>query len=341
MMKKFVFAFCVVCLLLSCSKKYQQFIPAYEIHPSPGKPDYGSLENWAAHPYKKDPSDSLPLALARDYKLDSSVDVFFIHPTSYTDPSYAFGCNAPVDNATINARTDNKSILYQASIFNSVGRVFAPRYRQANIGCYFMKDSVVATAAFQLAYEDIKEAFEYYMAHYNNGRPIIIAGHSQGTTHAMTLLKEFFDGKPLQDQLVVAYLAGMPVRPDYFSVLKTCTQPDETGCYCSWRTMKTGYISPYMKAENYTAVVTNPLTWNSEQQSASRDSNPGSVLRNFKKIRPHVTNATVHDGVLWSDKPRFFGNIFLFFKNYHVADYNFFYLSIRRNAEQRAKKFEN
>jgi len=105
--------------------------------------------------------------------------------------------------------------------------------------------------------------------------------------------------------------------------------------------MKTGYIAPNVKAENYTAVVTNPLTWNSDQLSASRDSNPGAVLRNFKKIRPHVTNATIHNGVLWSDKPRFFGNIFLVFKNYHIADYNFFYLSIRRNAELRAREFEN
>ena len=340
MCKKVFVVYCVACLLLSCTKNYLQFIPVYNFHSADGKPDYDNLDYWAAHPYKNDPSDSLPSALSGDIKPDSSVDIFFIHPTSYSDRTFPYGYNAPIDNPAINARTDYKSILYQASVFNSVGRIFAPRYRQANFWCYFLKDSAIASTAFQLAYEDIRAAFEYYMAHYNNGRPVIIASHSQGTTHALTLLKEFFDGKPLQKQLVAAYLVGMAVRPDYFSTLKVCSQPDETGCYCSWRTMKTGYLAPFVKAEKYTAVVTNPLTWNAEQPSASRDSNPGAVLTNFKKVKPHVTNATIHEGVLWSDKPKFFGNFFIAFKNYHIGDYNFFYLSIRRNAELRARKYK-
>lgn len=32
----------------------------------------------------------------------------------------------------------------------------------------------------ELAYEDIKCAFEYYMENYNDGRPIVVAGFSQG-----------------------------------------------------------------------------------------------------------------------------------------------------------------
>ncbi|MCW3119872.1 MAG: hypothetical protein JWM28_3954, partial [Chitinophagaceae bacterium] len=227
----------------------------------------------------------------------------------------------------------------QASIFNGAGRVFAPRYRQANYRCYFLEDTAAALAAFKLAYEDVKAAFEYYMANYNAGRPVIIAAHSQGTTHALTLLKEFFDDKPLQRQLVAAYLVGMPLRPDYFSVLKPCSRPDETGCVCSWRTMKTGYLTPFVKNEKYTAIVTNPLTWNTTEPNAPRSANPGSVLRKFKKVKPHITNASIHDGVLWSNKPKFFGNFFIPFKNYHIGDYNFFYLSVRQNAKQRADAF--
>jgi hypothetical protein len=249
------------------------------------------------------------------------------------------GFNAPIDNEEINAKTDHNSILYQASAFNAAGRVFSPRYRQANYWCYFTKDTMAAKAAFQLAYEDVKTAFEYYMTHYNNGRPVIIAGHSQGTTHALTLLKEFFDGKPLQKQLIAAYLVGMPVSPGYFSNLKPCDSPGETGCFCSWRTMKTGYLPDYIKNEKYTAIVTNPLTWTSSQPAALRSTNPGSVLRKFSKIKPRVTNAVIHEGVLWTNKPRFFGNIFLHLKNYHIADYNFFYLSVRENAKQRAEAF--
>ena len=67
--------------------------------------------------------------------------------------------------------------------------------------------------------EDVKNAFEYYLKNENKGRPIIIASHSQGTTHAIRLLKEFFDGKDLSKQLVCAYLVGMGVKKDSYEKL--------------------------------------------------------------------------------------------------------------------------
>ncbi|MCW3120231.1 MAG: hypothetical protein JWM28_4313, partial [Chitinophagaceae bacterium] len=150
MIQKAFVVCCIACILLSCAKNYQQFIPNYSFHSPDGKPDYANLDYWAAHPYKKDPSDSLPRALQHDPKADSSVDIFFIHPTSYADPAYPFGYNGPVDDPTLNAKTDYGSILYQASIFNGTGRVFAPRYRQANYRCYFLEDTTAALAAFKL-----------------------------------------------------------------------------------------------------------------------------------------------------------------------------------------------
>lgn len=326
-------------VFVSCSRGYQQFISSYTFAANNNTPDYANLDYWAAHPYKKDPSDSLPGRLRKDFKPDSAADVFFIYPTSYVDPNFSLGYNAPIDDAAINAKTDYNSILYQASIFNAAGRVFSPRYRQADYWCYFTKDTAAAKTAFEFAYADVKAAFEYYLAHYNNGRPIIIAAHSQGTTHALTLMKEFFDDKPLQKQLVVAYLVGMPVRPDYFSAVKPCDSPGQTGCFCSWRTMETDYLTEYVKNEKYKAIVTNPLTWNIAEPDASRHNNPGSVLRKFSKLKPHVTNASVHEGVLWANKPKFFGNIFLKIKNYHIADYNFYYLSVRNNVRQRLDEF--
>jgi hypothetical protein len=337
--KKLLLLFIIFTYLLSCSKGYHPFVSKYQFHSADGKPDYGNLDYWAANPYKKNLSDSLPDALQKGFRTDSSVDVFFIHPTTYTDSTFPFGLNAPVDNAELNAKTDYTTILNQASIFNGAGRVFAPRYRQANYWCYFPKDSAAALKAFQLAYEDVKTAFEYYLKHYNNGRPIIIAAHSQGTTHAKWLLKEFFDEKPLQKQLVAAYLVGMPIEPDYFSEIRSCDSASQTGCFCSWRTMKTGYVTDFAQHEKFTAVVTNPLTWSKSMPSATRDDNPGSVLLKFNKISPHVTDAIIHQGVLWCDKPRFFGSIFLKTKNYHIADYNLFYLSVRENAKLRAKTF--
>src|SRR5436190_7260276 len=82
-------------------------------------PDYSNMKYWAAHPWKHDPSDSLPKALRKNYTTDSTVDIFFLHPTTYTDREMQLGWNAPIDDSTINHKTDYTTILYQASIFNA------------------------------------------------------------------------------------------------------------------------------------------------------------------------------------------------------------------------------
>ena len=91
-----------------------------------------------------------------------------------------------------------------------------------------------------LLMNDLKTAFQYYLDHYNQGRPIIIASHSQGTTHAERLLKEFFEDKPLKSKLVVAYIIGMAIPKNYFSSLGPCKDSTQTGCFVGWRTYKKG-----------------------------------------------------------------------------------------------------
>jgi len=279
--------------------------------------------------------------LQKNYYQDSTVDIFFLHPTTYGDREMKLGWNAPIDDSAINHKTDYTTILYQASIFNAAGRVFAPRYRQANYFAYFPTDTAKAIAAFDTAYDDVKAAFEYYLAHYNNGRPFIIASHSQGTTHAKRLIKECIEGKPLQNKMVVAYLAGMPVEPDYFNNIPACTNPNQTGCICSWRTFREGHTDSFISKEKFTAIVTNPLTWDINEPVALRSENKGAVLLKFNKIIPHPVNAEVHDGVLWVEKPRFFGNVFYTNKNYHIGDYNLFYINVRENVKERIDSFEN
>lgn len=340
-MKKSLF-FLMMIFLISCSNKYHRFAGNYTFKSNDSKPDYANLNYWAAHPWKHNPSDSVPKPLQEKYHPDSTVDIFFLYPTSYTDTKKPLGWNAPIDNADINAKTDYTSILYQASVFNEAGRVFSPRYRQANLSAYFpitKEDTANAAAAFELAYTDIKTAFEYYLEHYNKGRPIIIASHSQGTTHAKRLLKDYFDGKPLQNKLVAAYIVGIFVEPDLLNKIKPCETPNQTGCICSWRTFKEGYKPGFVEKEKFTAVVTNPLTWDATNPVALRDKNSGSLLYNFNKLDTHVADAKKEGGVLWTRKPKFFGNIFYTSKNYHVADYNFYYLSIRKNVQQRIDAF--
>lgn len=319
----------------SCTPSWKMHLSDY-VHRSSSDtalaPDYSALDFWAAHPSIKDLSDSVPLFLKYNQVFDTSVDVFFIHPTTYTDPSKPFGWNAPVLEKEINAKTDYSSILYQASIFNFTKNVYAPRYRQANLDAYFTTDTVNRMKAFMLAYSDVRSAFEYYLKNFNHGRPIIIASHSQGSTHAKFLLREFFDGKPLQKQLVVSYIVGMPVEPSWFAQLKPCATPEQTGCFCSWRTYKKGYINKFVKSEHFVAIVTNPITWRQDVPFATRNENKGSVLQNFNHLSSKVCGASVHDGVLWVEKPHFFGSVLLTTKNYHIADMNFFYMNIRENA---------
>ncbi len=310
---------------------------AYSFSAVNGLPDYRSLNYWAAHPWKNDPSDRVPKDIKNNYSPDSTVDVFFIHPTTLTsnkDTSW----NARIDDAAINEKTDNSSILYQASVFNESARVFAPRYRQAHLKVFYISE-INARLYFDIAYADIKNAFEYYLEHFNQGRPIIIAAHSQGTLHAGRLLKEYFEGKLLQHKLVCAYIIGLPIREDYFSVLEPCRDSLSTGCFVGWRTFKSGYEPSFVKEEKFKAIVINPLTWTMEEKPVSAIYNLGGVLKKFDKLIPHVVGAQVHKNILWTGKPDIFGKFLLTIKNYHVGDINFFYMNIRQNVKARINAY--
>lgn len=247
--------------------------------------------------------------------------------------------NGPVDDPRLNERTDGSTILYQASIFNGMGRVYAPRYRQAHLYAYFVeRDTAAAHRAFELAYEDVRRAFRYYLEHYNQGRPIVLAAHSQGSTHGIRLVKEFFDGKPLQDQLVAAYLVGMPVLRDAFEQIKPCQTPDQTGCFCSWRTFKMDH-EPKDFPMGPEIAVTNPLSWTTGKELAPKSENLGAVLTHFDRVFPQLANAQVNNGILWTNKPKFPWSFLLTRRNYHVADFNLYYINVRENAKRRTNAY--
>jgi len=303
------------------------------------KPDYSNLNYWAAHPWKWDPSDSVPEPLRKNYIKDSVVDVFFIHPTTLTNFSDE-RWNADIDDSLLNAKTDYSSILYQASVFNEQCRVFSPRYRQAHLKAFYNPDKEKDSAAFEIVYTDIKKSFDYFLQHLNNGRPIIIAAHSQGTLHAGRLLKEYFEGKVLKNRLVCAYIIGMPLPQNYFTELQPCKDSLNTGCFVGWRTYKSGYTDTlFVKKETIKSYVTNPLTWTLTEEYAPPELNTGGVLKNFNKLVPAVVDAQIHGNVLWSSKPKFFGNILLKQKNYHVGDINLYYNNIRSNVKTRIAMF--
>ena len=328
----------VVFLFFSCSNKYRPFQSLYTFKSGDGKPDYRQLDYWAAHPWKQDPSDSVPAGLISSPK-DSIADVFFLHPTTFTKKRDRENLNALIDDDYINAKTDYSTILYQASVFNAQCRIFAPRYRQAHIYNFFKKDKEEAAKAFDLAYEDIRKAFLFYLENWNNKRPIIIASHSQGSLLAERLLKEFFENKALSGQLVAAYIIGWPVPKEYFSSLKICEDSLQTGCICSWRTLRNNFIPPYLKKENGNSYVTNPLNWTTGSTYASRQMNRGSVLTNFNKVYRHTTDARISNGFLYVRKPKFPWSFLFFTRNYHIADINLYYINLRDNIKARIAAF--
>ena len=339
---KKVFLLCipVVMLLIFCQCSAPKPFGAFNSDDVPPPPNYALADFWAALPTTKDMADSLPLSDLEDLQDQALADVFFLHPTTYTKPiKGALQWNAPANHPIINERTDGSTILYQASIFNGAGKVYAPRYRQAHIEVYFTEtDTAAATKALHLAYQDVKAAFEYYLKHYNAGRPIIIASHSQGATHAIRLLKEFFDGQPLMEQLIVAYLVGMPVQKDTFQYIAPCRWPTEVGCFCSWQTYRKGYYPDYQPPQS-PVVATNPILWTINNTYAPRTHNAGSILRNFNKLLLQVSDAQVHDGLLWVSKPKFPGSFLFTTPRYHIIDLNLFYMNIRKNASDRVSAF--
>ena len=329
-----------ILILWGCAPGYSRSIAGYS-HPAAdttGRPDYSRLEYWAAHPDKQDPSDSIPAPLLAGTIKDSSVDVFFVHPTTLTD-GHEREWNADLGDTALNNKTDRTTILFQASVFNEC-RVFAPRYRQAHLRAYYTPDTASARQAFDLAYGDVRAAFQYYLDHYNQGRPIIIASHSQGTTHAERLLKEFFQDRPLHSQLVAAYIIGMAIPRDSFPALPVCADSTATGCLIGWRTYKEGFEPPFVQQEKGSSLVVNPLTWTTTGDEAPRSLNKGAILTNFNKLVPEVVDAQIHDGVLWVHRPHFPGSILIRMNNYHIGDINLFYLNIRENLRTRIRAFK-
>jgi hypothetical protein len=302
--------------------------------PQPPKPDYALMDNWAALPDKKDAADKTPRGL-QNGQAEAKADVFFIHPTSYTGSSGdSFLWNADVRNARINRNTDRGTIRYQASIFNADFRVFAPRYRQAHYFSFQTFYTEDKRKALELAYSDVKNAFLYYLQHYRSGRPFIIASHSQGTIHAHRLLRELVEGKPLQQDFIGAYLPGMPVPADSFNLLLPCKDSTDYGCWTSWRTWRFGY-----EPNSFHATCHNPITWTTDTIFIAKKLHRGAVLRDFRKVRRGICDAKVHKGILWIHRPNFPGSRLIKNPNYHIGDYNLFYMDVRTNASLRLQKF--
>jgi hypothetical protein len=327
-------------LLINCSEKVRVQKQLFDLSMAPPAPDYRNPAHWASLPGKADAADSVPRKSAlTNRQAEAKADVFFIYPTIFHEiHKKKYQWNADVNNEKLNRQIQLTTILNQASVFNGSCKIYSPYYRQAHLAAFHPPFRDEGSKALELAYQDIKTAFEYYLENYNHGRPIIIASHSQGSYHAERLLKEYFDGKELQKQLVAAYLVGKAIKPDAFANIHPTAGPDEVGVWASWNTFEKNYVPENYEQELKGALCTNPLLWNSSPEIASKEMNHGGVALRFT-FAPQLVDAQAHDGILWVNRPNFKGSFLMRTKIWHRADINFFYVNIRENVAGRIDRF--
>ncbi len=299
-------------------------------------PDYSQEKYWAALPTKKDSADAVPYSSGlKDGQADAKADVFFIYPTIYLAGR---DWNADVNDKKLNRRIDKTTIRQQASAFNGSCKVYSPRYRQAVLSS-FRNGSENGKKALDFAYKDVKAAFDYYLKYYNNGRPFIIASHSQGTWQATRLLHEYFEKDSLlRKRLVAAYLIGGWVKKNEFKNIPVCDSAAQTCCVICWNSREWG-----METDKYWGTYlecVNPLTWRSDTLQASVSLNLGSVPYGFKRIDQGIADAKISPtGLLWVHKKNTKG--YRCIPNYHILDYNLFWMNIRENVKLRVDAYLN
>ncbi len=324
----------------SCSSGIHKISRGFSDSPTPPPPDYTRSEHWASLPQKADAADSTPRkANLLNEQASASVDVFFIYPTIFTEkPKNQFIWNADVNDAVLNHEIQVSTILNQASVFNGSAKIYAPYYRQAHLYAFYTSNPADAKKALDLAYEDVKAAFEYYLTHYNQGRPIIIASHSQGSMHGVRLIQDYFDGKELQKQLVTAYLIGRAIKPDVFQTIQPATKAEKIGGWVTWNTVGRNYVPFNYNTYYKGSVCINPLLWSNTETYVSRELNKGGVAFKFT-FAPQLVDAQVQQNMLWVNRPNIRGSWLVKNKSWHRADYNFFYMNIRENVALRVEQF--
>jgi len=326
---KITFSFVVLIVLASCKSVD---IPTFSSQHSPIAPNYQQSSSWAILPNKYPEK----LKQWKTTKDSLNADVFYIYPTLNIEKKDV-RWNVSIEDVVQQEKVVNKAVFFQASAFLNSGKLYVPFYRQAHLRSYSNYNKG-GKKALDLAYTDVKNAFIIYLEKYNNGRPIIIAAHSQGTTHAIRLLKDFFDGKPLHSKLIAAYIPGIAIQKNEFKHISLMASPTETGGFVAWNTFKMNYYPKRYAKLFKGSAVSNPISWNVTKESYRKD-HKGFLFSNGKLYK-QALGVKVADGILWTSLPHFPYRLFVLGKKkYHEGDINLFWEDINKNASLRVKSY--
>ncbi len=335
------------------------FVPSVDIadDPMPAAPNYTDNSGWVVRPDAPSKTSHYRPAGTTSITQVPEADIFFIHPTTYLKRTH---WNAPLDDERTNDAIEGFVVMHQLTPFSPAGQFYMPRYRQATLGA-FMDDSGQGITARDRAYGDVLVAFDHYITHDNDGRPFIIVGHSQGSTHGLKLLRDRISGTSLADRMVAAYLVGWPISMEEdigaLDNIPACAQALQTGCVISWLSFAGGGdISGFQQAfdlevglsgqsrKNSTMLCTNPLNWSVGGETDAK-ANLGAVQMRQEQVPlggpiAALTGAKCGtDGFLYLTTPPQsapWTDYLLGTGNYHVYDFNLFYMNIRNNAAMRA-----
>ena len=295
--------------------------------------DYAAEANWLAMP-------ATP---------DKPVDVFYLYPTAWHKEDEDEPNICAVDNATLR-ETAPEMLRQQASVFEPLANVYAPYYRQADAAyCLGLSHDEEYALLNGVPKADVFAAFDYYLEHENNGRPFILAGHSQGSNMLLYLLDEYMETHPeVYARMVAAYVIGYSVTDDYLAQnphLQFAEAADDTGVVISYNTE-----APGVTADNPVllpgAQVINPISWTRDETPAPAEQSLGSASREDPSVKsPAPADARIDKarGVLVCDNQDVsalapgYGVFPVGF--YHGYDYAFYYYNLRENAGRRIEAY--
>lgn len=242
---------------------------------TPVKNDYSKDETWLCKPGRKDAcaQDLTTTIVSADGKLkeekfqpnpNAPIDCFYVYPTVSLD--------ATANSDMTAGPEEQRVIAAQFARFGSTCRPYAPLYRQVTLTALRAGMSGKPMAADRaLGYNDVLDAWKYYLEHDNKGRGVVLVGHSQGSGVLIQLLKNEIDGKPIQQRIVSAMLLGMnvavPKGKDVggaFQHLPLCRSANQTGCVISYVTFRDNVPPPAnslfgrVPGDGMQAACTNP-----------------------------------------------------------------------------------
>ena len=201
-----------------------------EHYPDHAGDQYAGTANWLCHPeLADDECDDLDTTVVEADLTESprriapaadpAIDCFYVYPTVSQDP----GAIADLDAGD----EERSTTRAQFARYAGVCRAFAPVYRQFTLGAIGGTRPEGAEA--EIPYGDVLDAWRTYVDELGAGRPVVVIGHSQGSSHLDRLLQEEIAPDPDQRALLVsAILMGSGVGP--IDGIPVCEAADDTGC---------------------------------------------------------------------------------------------------------------